>query len=109
MRQNHAAIGLKPEVKSHPWGQPLNYSYGQRQSNFAKKGSNIRGAMAKLLIKSPGFDNQVISLNLGVNRFGRSLGNDFVIEHATVSSRHCEIALGDGEVTVRDCGSTNGT
>lgn len=65
--------------------------------------------MAKLLIKSAGFGNQVINLNLGVNRFGRSPGNDFVIEHATVSAKHCEIALSDGEVTVRDCGSTNGT
>lgn len=65
--------------------------------------------MAKLMIKSPGFHNQVINLNLGVNRFGRSPGNDFVIEHATVSSKHCEIALSDGEVIVRDCGSTNGT
>ena len=36
--------------------------------------------MAKLLIKSPGFDNQVISLNLGVNRFGRSLGNALPVE-----------------------------
>jgi hypothetical protein len=65
--------------------------------------------MANLLIKSPGFNNQVINLNLGVNRFGRSSGNDFIIEHATISSKHCEIALGDAEVTVRDCGSTNGT
>ncbi len=65
--------------------------------------------MAKLLIKTQGFDNQVIHLNLGVNRFGRSPGNDFIIEHATVSSKHCEIALGNGEVTVRDCNSTNGT
>src|ERR1700756_4989364 len=65
--------------------------------------------MAKLLIQSQGFNNQVINLNLGVNRFGRSQGNDFVIEHATISSKHCEIALGNGEVTVRDCGSTNGT
>jgi len=65
--------------------------------------------MAKLIIKSQGFNNQVINLNLGVNRVGRSPGNDVVIEHATISSKHCEIALGDGEVTVRDCGSTNGT
>lgn len=65
--------------------------------------------MARLVIQSPGFDNQVINLNLGVNRFGRSQGNDFIIEHATISSKHCEIALGDGQVTVRDCGSTNGT
>jgi len=65
--------------------------------------------MAKLIIKSQGFNDQVINLNLGVNRVGRSPGNDIVIEHATISSKHCEIALGDGEVTVRDCGSTNGT
>lgn len=65
--------------------------------------------MAKLVIQSPGFNNQVINLNLGVNRFGRVSGNDFVIEHATISSKHCEIALADGHVTVRDCGSTNGT
>jgi hypothetical protein len=65
--------------------------------------------MAKLIIKSQGFNDQVINLNLGVNRVGRSPGNDVIIEHATISSKHCEIALGDGEVTVRDCGSTNGT
>jgi hypothetical protein len=65
--------------------------------------------MAKLLIISQGFNSQVIHLNLGVNRFGRSPGNDFIVEHATVSSKHCEISLGDGEISVRDCGSTNGT
>jgi hypothetical protein len=65
--------------------------------------------MANLLITSPGFNNQVINLNLGINRFGRAPGNDFIIEHATISAKHCEIALGDGQVTVRDSGSTNGT
>src|SRR3974377_1286610 len=65
--------------------------------------------MANLLITSPGFNNQVINLNLGVNRFGRAPGNDFIIEHATISAKHCEIDLGNGEVTVRDSGSTNGT
>ncbi len=65
--------------------------------------------MAKLLIKSEGFGNQVVQLKLGVNRFGRSPGNDFQIEHATISARHCEIELGDDGVFVRDCNSTNGT
>src|SRR5436853_2757671 len=65
--------------------------------------------MAKLLIKSEGFHGQVVELNLGVNRFGRIQGNDFQIEHPTVSAKHCEIVLGDGELIVRDCGSTNGT
>lgn len=65
--------------------------------------------MARLVIKSEGFKDQVIELRLGVNRFGRSKENDFQIEHATVSSRHCEIELRADAVVVRDCGSTNGT
>jgi pSer/pThr/pTyr-binding forkhead associated (FHA) protein len=65
--------------------------------------------MARLLIKSDGFGNQVIELKLGVNRFGRSAANDFQIEHPTVSAWHCELVLGGEGVTVRDCASTNGT
>jgi len=65
--------------------------------------------MARLVIKSAGFGDRVIELNLGVNRIGRSPKNDFQIEHSTVSARHCEIVLGDSGVMLRDCGSTNGT
>ena len=49
--------------------------------------------MARLLIRSDGFHNQVIELKLGVNRVGRSPANDFQIEHPTISARHCEILL----------------
>jgi pSer/pThr/pTyr-binding forkhead associated (FHA) protein len=65
--------------------------------------------MAKLVIKSEGFNNQVLELRLGVNRVGRSPANDFQIEHLTISANHCEIELGDDGVRVRDCDSTNGT
>ncbi len=65
--------------------------------------------MARLVIQSEGFDNQILELNLGVNRVGRSSGNHFLIEHPTVSARHCELILRDTEVLVNDCGSTNGT
>ena len=65
--------------------------------------------MARLVVRSKGIQNQVIELKLGVNRFGRSAENDFQIEHPTVSSLHCEIELGNGQLLVRDCGSTNGT
>src|SRR5438270_13538120 len=65
--------------------------------------------MARLLIRSDGFHNQVIELKLGVNRVGRSPANDFQIEHPTISARHCEILLKDGELDLRDCDSTNGT
>lgn len=65
--------------------------------------------MASLVIKSQGFDSQIIQLKMGPNRFGRGPKNDFQIEHATVSAHHCDIILGDGSVMVRDCDSTNGT
>jgi len=65
--------------------------------------------MATLLVKSGGFKDRVIELKLGVNRFGRGPGNDFQIDHATVSDRHCEILLGGEGILVRDCASTNGT
>jgi pSer/pThr/pTyr-binding forkhead associated (FHA) protein len=65
--------------------------------------------MARLVVKSDGFSNQVIELHLGLNRLGRSAENDFQIDHASVSAFHCEVSLGAHEVTVRDCESTNGT
>lgn len=65
--------------------------------------------MARLVIRSAGFDGRVIELNLGANRFGRSTKNDVQIEHPTVSATHCEIVLADDGVVVRDCASTNGT
>jgi hypothetical protein len=65
--------------------------------------------MAKLVIKSEARGDQVIYLNLGVNRLGRDLSNDFSIEHPSISARHCEIHLSSQGVTLRDCGSTNGT
>jgi len=65
--------------------------------------------MARLLLTSNGFANKVIELHLGVNHFGRGKDNDFQIEHATVSTRHCDIELTDQGLVVRDCNSTNGT
>jgi hypothetical protein len=65
--------------------------------------------MARLLIKSEGFENQVIDLKLGVNRVGRSPKNEFQIEHPTISSTHCELEIIGSELVVHDCDSTNGT
>jgi hypothetical protein len=65
--------------------------------------------MARLLIKSSAFGEQVITLKLGVNRFGRAPQCDFRLDHVTVSAVHCEVVLSADGVTVRDCDSTNGT
>jgi hypothetical protein len=65
--------------------------------------------MARLLIKTAGLENRILELRLGVNRVGRDPGCEFCIDHPTVSSVHCEIALSNDGVYIRDCDSTNGT
>ncbi len=50
-----------------------------------------------------------IELRPGATRFGRERDNDVVLEHESVSRRHCEIVLGADLVSVTDLGSTNGT
>ncbi len=65
--------------------------------------------MARLIVKSQNYGDQVIELKLGINRLGRSPDNDFQIEHPTISAIHCEVQLASDELLVRDCDSTNGT
>jgi hypothetical protein len=65
--------------------------------------------MARLLIQTAGFPDPTVELYLGVNSFGRHPDCDFQLDHPTISARHCEIELELDQITVRDCGSTNGT
>ncbi len=65
--------------------------------------------MLKVRIKSAEVAAQLINLRAGSNRFGRSVTNDFQIDHPSVSSTHCEIIFGNDTIQIRDLGSTNGT
>jgi len=65
--------------------------------------------MARLLIKTEGFENQTLELRPGVNRVGRAPDCDFAIDHPTVSTIHCEFILSTDGVIFRDCNSTNGS
>ena len=65
--------------------------------------------MPRLIVHSQEGHAESIELRPGTNRLGRGRHNDFVIEHATVSTAHCEIIVEGDTVLVRDCGSTNGT
>ena len=65
--------------------------------------------MARLLIKTAGFENQALELRPGVNRVGRAPDCDFSIDHPTISTIHCEFILSAEGVTLRDCSSTNGS
>jgi pSer/pThr/pTyr-binding forkhead associated (FHA) protein len=64
--------------------------------------------MATLLIKTAGLENQALELRPGINRVGRSPDSDFVINHDTISTNHCEFILSADGVFLRDCDSTNG-
>lgn len=65
--------------------------------------------MARFLITTEGLEQRTVELRLGVNRVGRDPDGEICIEHPTISSLHCELALTNDGVYVRDCNSTNGT
>lgn len=65
--------------------------------------------MGKLVIKRNGFPPQTVELKPGSNRFGRNADNDYPIPDGSVSGMHCEMIFAEGNVFVRDFGSTNGT
>ena len=65
--------------------------------------------MNRLLVNAGTPQAWEIQLKPGMNRIGRGEDNDFVINHGSVSTHHCEITLSDNGVHVKDLGSTNGT
>jgi hypothetical protein len=65
--------------------------------------------MPKLIVKSSEPVPRAIELKPGMNRFGRSQGNDDLLNDPAISEQHCEILVEDSFVLVRDLNSTNGT
>lgn len=65
--------------------------------------------MIRLVIHTGAHKGEELELQSGPNVLGRAEGNDFTLDDPTVSSRHCEILVGEKEVQVRDLDSTNGT
>jgi len=51
----------------------------------------------------------VRALKTGATRIGRVSDNDLALEDGAVSKHHAEIVVADAGLTVRDCGSRNGT
>ena len=50
-----------------------------------------------------------IPLHPGANSIGRNEANDFVVEHSSVSSTHCQVNVQGAKVIIKDLGSTCGT
>jgi hypothetical protein len=65
--------------------------------------------MARLLVKTKGLNLNTLALRLGVNQVGRGDQSDFLLDHPTVSTRHCELIVSNDGVVLHDCDSTNGS
>lgn len=65
--------------------------------------------MATLIHKDTDGSLRMLDLSFRPQRLGRAPDNDLVVDHASVSLHHCEVALAGEGVTIRDLGSTNGT
>jgi len=65
--------------------------------------------MARLVIQNGAHQGEEIQLHHGPNSLGRAEGNDFLLDEPTVSTRHCEIVVGEMSLQIRDLGSSNGT
>lgn len=63
----------------------------------------------EVVIRQPGFPDRVIPLQEGRSRLGRADDNEIVLSDVGVSRRHAQIVVNQGEVSIEDLGSGNGT
>jgi pSer/pThr/pTyr-binding forkhead associated (FHA) protein len=60
-------------------------------------------------VTTKGEESLACILNRSEIFVGRTLNNDFVVEHPSVSKRHAQITAVNGNHVVTDLGSSNGT
>lgn len=65
--------------------------------------------MGRLRILTAGVEPAVLELASGTTALGRRENNPLCLPDGSISSRHCELTETDGQLTIRDLGSTNGT
>lgn len=65
--------------------------------------------MPVLIAKSPEFAGKEFNLEAPLISIGRVDGNDIILTHPSVSSRHAELRLEGGDYLLVDHNSTNGT
>jgi hypothetical protein len=65
--------------------------------------------MPKLIVKTGREAGREFQLRDGINRVGRSPGNEVEIADPSISGVHCELEVAEIGVAVRDLNSTNGT
>src|SRR2546421_5347144 len=65
--------------------------------------------MARLVVNPGSPSAWEIQLKPGTNLLGRGFANDFKITDPSVSGSHCQIIVENGQIVIKDLGSTNGT
>ena len=65
--------------------------------------------MARLIINPETPSAWEFPLAPGVNRLGRGPENDLILDHASVSSQHCELRVEGAGAVLRDVGSVSGS
>ncbi len=97
---------------------PVCASINRAEANFCLRcGANLKLTAAENLdhrphlisVSTEGQESLACILNRNEIFIGRTLNNDFVIEHPSVSKRHAQITATNGTHTVTDLASSNGT
>jgi type II secretory ATPase GspE/PulE/Tfp pilus assembly ATPase PilB-like protein len=65
--------------------------------------------MPRLEIKSKGSPDQIVEFANGAVSIGRQEGNQIVLKDASASRKHCVIERRNGQITIRDLNTRNGT
>ncbi|MHB8379314.1 MAG: FHA domain-containing protein [Acidimicrobiales bacterium] len=83
-------------------------SVQSRPVDFEPRSRRRRGSLALEFIEPLERGGERVDVNVGVT-IGRSDGCDLRLEDTYLSSRHARIANDEGDLSIEDLGSTNGT
>jgi pSer/pThr/pTyr-binding forkhead associated (FHA) protein len=107
-------LGPQAFVRAYPWPVLVVTGIGGvLKGNSSRSGTMI--AMDGNLLQATALAGRVFPVVKGRNAergpvtIGRTSDNDLAIPEYTISTRHCLLALVDGEYRLTDLGTTNGT
>jgi pSer/pThr/pTyr-binding forkhead associated (FHA) protein len=107
-------LGFQPFVQSYPWPVLIVTGIGGvLQGNTSRSGTMIAANID--LIQATALAGRVFPVVKGKNSgpgpvtIGRTSDNDLAIPEYTISTKHCILALVNGQYRLTDMGATNGT
>lgn len=113
MTKNHSAMDLRAvpaDQRAQGPNETMIINTGELALALASSGSRVRiDGRPKLSFRSGPLAGRTFELSGDRTMIGRRDDNDIVIDHSTVSARHCQIINQDGIWRVVNLISTNGT